>query len=264
MRFNLHMASGFLCHRLHALSRFDLHSPFLYKLYKEILCDNKKYDEYLTAEKIRAAMLQNPGSIIKTDFGTGSEDHGMVQRKVAIRDVVRYSGVNRKTGELLFRMSRHLCPGTILELGTSLGISTAYLALGNPSASVYTIEGCTETAKLASENFANSGLNHIHTVTGNFDDVLPEILKQCGILKMVFIDGNHRKEPTMKYFSLLLQYIADDSVFILDDIHWSKEMEMAWREISQHPSVKVTVDLFSTGLVFFSERLSKQDFILAF
>jgi predicted O-methyltransferase YrrM len=264
MKLNLYMASGVIRHRFHALSRFDLHSPFLYKLYKEILCDDKKYDEYRVAENIRSSMLQNPGSIIKTDLGAGPGGAEGSRRKVAIRNIARYSGVRRKTGELLFRLSRHLAPGTILELGTSLGISTSYLALGNPSASVFTIEGCPETAKLARKNFTNSGLNHIHTVNGNFDEVLPEIMKNTGILKMVFIDGNHRKEPTLKYFSLLLQYIADDTVFILDDIHWSKEMEMAWKEIRRHSSVKVTIDLFSIGLVFFSERLSKQDFILAF
>ena len=152
----------------------------------------------------------------------------------------------------------------MVELGTSLGMSTAYLAKGNPQGRIATIEGCHETAALAGKNFALLGITNVDQVTGPFEKVLPKLLDKLGKVDLFFIDGNHRKEPSLQYFYQCLQHIHNDSVFILDDIHWSGEMEEAWKMISNHPSVTVTIDLFRMGLVFFKEGLSKEDYILHF
>ena len=256
--------SGFLKHSYRSRSRFDLHSPFLYKLYKEVLKDQTIYAEYKRVEHVRFAMLHHPGFIRMTDFGSKSTDIRWSKKVVHTRKVVRDSAVSPRSGQFLFRLARHFKPATILELGTSLGISTAYLAIGNPESRVVTVEGCPETADFARRNFEHLGLKNIRQIVGNFDEVLPGFLSENGKMKMFFIDGNHLKGPTLKYFSQILEYIEDDSVLILDDIHWSKDMESAWKEIRNHPSVKVTVDLFQIGLVFFSDRLSKEDFILRF
>jgi predicted O-methyltransferase YrrM len=149
-------------------------------------------------------------------------------------------------------------------LGTSLGISTIYLAMGLPQGHITTIEGCPRTAELAANNFNILGLTNIDLITGSFEKKLPDLLEHLAKIDLVFIDGNHRKEPVLHYFYQCLQHIHDDSVIIFDDIHWSKEMEEAWKVIREHPSVTITIDLFRMGLVFFKEGLSKEDFILHF
>ena len=261
---NISRFSRFLQHSYRARSRFDLHSPFVYNLYKEILKDKTSFAEFRKVENIRMLMLEHPGFIRMTDLGSKSSDIRWSKKIIRTRKVALHSAVSPRHGQFLFRLARHYKPATILELGTSLGISTCYLAAGNPDSRIITIEGCPETADLARQNFELLGLKNIRQVIGNFDDVLPGLLSETGKMKMFFVDGNHRKGPTLKYFSQILEYIEDDSVLIFDDIHWSKDMEEAWDEIRNHRSVKVTIDLFQMGLVFFSDRLSKEDFILRF
>jgi predicted O-methyltransferase YrrM len=81
---------------------------------------------------------------------------------------------------------------------------------------------------------------------------------------MIFIDGDHRFDPVMRYFNLILKYKRHDTVLIIDDIRWSAEMERAWQEIKMNPAVVITVDLFQMGLVFFREGVFKQDFMVNF
>ena len=155
-------------------------------------------------------------------------------------------------------------PARIIELGTSLGISAAYLAKADPQTEVITIEGSPEIAKLAAENFKTLGIQNIIQRTGDFNQVLPELLndQEAGL---VFIDGNHRYEPTVRYFEWILPHTGDDSILIFDDIHWSPEMEKAWAAISAHPSVTCSIDLFFLGMIFFrSEFREKQEFRVRF
>jgi predicted O-methyltransferase YrrM len=152
----------------------------------------------------------------------------------------------------------------ILELGTSLGLSTAYLAAAAPAAKLYTIEGSPAIAKKAKANLDDLHLD-VHLLSGNFDTVLPLLLADIPPPGLVFIDGNHRLEPTLRYFHLLMQYASRPAILIFDDIHWSAEMEQAWAEIKADPRVGVTIDLFFLGFVFLREEFKvKQDFIIRF
>ena len=170
-----------------------------------------------------------------------------------------------KYGQFLFRLAYHFKPNTILELGTSLGITTSYLAFANQNSKVITIEGCTNISSEAKNCFQSLGLNNIETVVGNFDSVLSSRLKtQDSRFDFVFFDGNHKKKPTLNYFNQCLSHATNDSVFIFDDIHWSDEMEEAWEEIKSHPKVIVTIDLFFLGLVFFRKEQAKENFVLRF
>ena len=82
---------------------------------------------------------------------------------------------------------------------------------------------------------------------------------------MAYVDGNHRYEPTIRYFQLLLSHAHNDTILIFDDIHWSAEMEKAWKEIQQHPSVRCTVDLFYLGFVFLRDEFKvPQHFVVRF
>jgi len=236
----------------------------MYKIYKEIIRNRTPSKELWFIENLRARLRKDPGYIKMSDLGSGGEEIPFCRRLVSIRQVVRKSSISAAYGELLFRFSRMLEPEITLELGTSLGMSTAYLAMGNPSGQVITLEGCEETAEAARKNFQHLGLSNIRQVTGSFDEVLPHLLPGFGKIDLVFIDGNHRKKPVMNYFTQCLQHFHEDSVLIIDDIHWSGEMEEAWKEIRLHPSVTITIDLFRMGLVFFSKALSKENFIIRF
>jgi predicted O-methyltransferase YrrM len=280
----------YLRHRIRARSKYGLHSPFVFTIWSQILNDKSFHEEYRQIEKLRSQLLKDNTLINITDLGagTGQKSSGIqhpasgiqhpasslqhpassIQHPasgpliVPVKDIVRRSCVNPAWGRLLFRMAGYFKPAVTVELGTSLGISTAYLAMGNPHGQVITIEGCPETAALAGNNFGILHLTNIRQETGPFEEILPGLLDKTGKVGLFFIDGNHRKEPSLQYFHQCLQHIRDDSVLILDDIHWSAEMEEAWEEIKQHPSVTLSVDLFRMGLVFFKEGLSREDFIL--
>ncbi len=153
----------------------------------------------------------------------------------------------------------------MIELGTSLGLTTAYFAKAAPDAQIISLEGCPETMRLAEENFSQLGISNVKTVLGNIDLTFPEFLReQNQKLDLVFFDANHRLEPTVRYFHDALPYHDDDTVFVFDDIYWSEEMTAAWEAIKAHPDVTVTVDLFWIGLVFFRKTQAKENFVLRF
>jgi len=209
-------------------------------------------------------LMRDQGYMRRTDLGANPRDFPWQKTILPVRTIAKRFSVSPDYGRLLFRLSRYFHPRLTLELGTSLGISTSYLALGNPEGRIITVEGCPEISNEAQQNFETLGIRNIDQRTGNFDQLLPGILSEFNHFDMIFIDGNHRKDATMNYFHQCLQHIDTGSVLIFDDIHWSGGMEESWLEIKHHPRVKVTIDLFQMGLVFFREELSKEDFILRF
>lgn len=197
------------------------------------------------------------------DFGAGSRVDSHKQRKVSA--IAKAALKPKKFGQLLYRIVKYYQPKTILELGTSLGITTSYLASGNTYAKVITMEGAASVANVARKNFTSLDLKNIELVEGNFDITLPSVIQRKDVIDLAFIDGNHRKEPTLNYFNQLLSKTNEQSILIFDDIHWSEEMEEAWNEIKQHASVTLTIDLFFIGLVFFrKENKVKQHFEVRF
>ncbi|MBS1918241.1 MAG: class I SAM-dependent methyltransferase [Bacteroidetes bacterium] len=239
------------------------HSPFVYDFIINVLNDKKEYDAYSSIESLRDQLKKDNRILEIEDFGAGSVVSKTNQRSVA--EIVRNAAKPKKLAQLLFRIVQYYRPNAMLELGTSLGISSAYLASGNANGKLITIEGSQAIAETAAKNFQLLKLTNIELATGNFDIILPHILQNSFSPDFVFIDGNHRKEPTLNYFHQLLEKRTESSLFIFDDIHWSSEMESAWKEIKNHPSVMLTIDLFFIGLVFFRPEFKvKQDFIIRF
>jgi len=196
-------------------------------------------------------------------MGAGSVTSATKQRTIG--SIALTAAKPRKFGQLLFRMANHYRPNTILELGTSLGITTGYLALGNQEANVITMEGSVAIAEKALENFRDMNLKNVKLVQGNFDDTLSKVLSALGRIDMAFVDGNHRKVPTLDYFRQLIQIMSAESVIVFDDIHWSREMEEAWEQIRQDPRVTLSIDLFFIGFVFFNPSFKvKQHFTIRF
>lgn len=240
-----------------------IHSPFVFDFIKNVLNEKKAYSIFLIIEKLRQELLKNENTIDVVDFGAGSVMLAYNKRK--IKDIARSSLKPRKFSQLLFRIAQNYNPQTIVELGTSLGVTTAYLANANKNNEVFTFEGSKNIAEVAQSNFHKLELQNIELIRGNFDDTLQKKLSLIPSIDLAFIDGNHRKEPTLKYFRQLLKRASEQSIFIFDDIHWSVEMEAAWKEIQQHNAVTLTIDLFFIGIVFFRKDFkTKQHFVIRF
>ena len=239
------------------------HSPFVYDFIRNVLNDKSQFLYYETIEAVRDKLLRDNRVIEVADLGAGSSVIPTKMRKV--KDIAASSPKNKKFAQLLFRIVRYYKPSTVIELGTSLGITSCYLSTGNPYDKVYTIEGSEKIAEIARDSLHSINAFNIDVITGNFDDQLPIILSLVKTTGMVFIDGNHRLEPTLRYFHMLLEKANEKSILIFDDIHWSAEMESAWEQIKQHPQVILTVDLFFIGIVFFNKDIkAKQHFTLRF
>jgi predicted O-methyltransferase YrrM len=197
------------------------------------------------------------------DLGAGSMLTKSNLRRVS--SICRNTSKSRKIALLLHRMVAKYQPATVIELGTSLGISTAYLASGNPKGHVVTMEGSPNIAALASKNFEKLGLANIEIRKGSFDDLLPQQLQGGTNIDFVFIDGNHREEPTLRYFNWLMSAPKSSTILVFDDIHWSPGMEAAWNKIQADPRVRMTIDLFFVGIVLFREEFKvKQDFVIRY
>ena len=238
-----------------------LHSPFVFGLYTTVVRHTGTFKAYAAIEARRRQLLSSSASLSVTDFGAGSRTGAGQRRRVA--DIALTAAKSPPLAQLLFRLVNCFQPVTILELGTSLGLTTAYLATANSRHRVVTFEGCPNVAAVARETFATLRLNNISVVEGNIDHTLSPTLSALGApVDFVFFDGNHRYKPTLRYFELCLAHRTDESVFVFDDIHWSSEMEQAWEAIKVHPEVMMTVDLFHIGLVFFRKNQPKQHFSL--
>jgi len=261
----LYQIFAYLRYWLRSGNAHGLHSPFIYGLYTTVICHNGKFGAFGPIEARRRELRRSTQRIAVTDFGAGSQVAGAGGRERQLGDIARHAAKPPRLAQLLFRLVNHFQPATILELGTSLGLTTAYLAAADSRNQVITFEGCPNTAAVARETFEKLHLGNVQLVTGNLDQTLPATLAQLTKpVDFVFFDGNHRYEPTLRYFEQCLGKAHENSVFVLDDIHWSAEMEQAWEAIKAHPAVTVTVDLFYVGLVFFRKKQPRQDFRLRF
>ena len=239
-----------------------IHSPFVFDFVTRVMNDRGPYPAWAAIEELRGRLLRDDRLVRIEDMGAGSAFAGARMRKIS--DIARRAAKPPRLGQLLFRIAHHYQPATVLELGTSLGLSTAYLATGAPGARVISMEGSGEIIKTAAENLRSVGVD-AELIQGNFDVLLDPLLSRVGPVGLAFVDGNHRYEPTLRYFHSLMAHMSAPAVLIFDDIHWSADMERAWAEIRADLRVYMTIDLFFIGLVFLREEFKvKQDFTIRF
>lgn len=238
-----------------------IHSPFLFDFAIQTLYNKTPLNPEIRKIKFLQNKLKESKEIILIeDFGAGSIK--MREKERRISDIARYSSTSPKYGQLLYKIVRYLHPEVVIELGSCLGLGTMYMASAYENTKIYTIEGSLTLVKKAQKNYESLGFNNIFSVQGNFDDVLPVLLKENGKFDLIFIDGNHRRDSVINYLELCLPYAQHNSVIIFDDIRWSDDMEEAWREICGYEKVRLTLDLFRMGIVFFNDKIMKQDFEL--
>jgi predicted O-methyltransferase YrrM len=257
----INLIISYFRYRLHAVNKYGIHSPFVYDLIVNVLEDHSHYDGYENAELRKKILIRDNRSITHTDFGA---NNNASRATVKISRIAGRECINKMSGRLLYRIVRTFKPNLILELGTSLGISTLYMASAHRDCNVISCEGCPEVSSIAAESFQTLAENNIRLIQGNFDQTLSGVLRDIDSLDLAFIDGNHRKEAVLKYYNQICKKVHENSILVFHDIHWSKEMEEAWKIIREDEMVKVTIDLFHTGLVFFKKELSKQDFIIRY
>ncbi len=237
-------------------NQHGIHSPFVYELVTKCFYDKQFYKEYKIIAKYRSVLKNNKSVISVKDLGAGSKVLHTNSRKIS--DISKKAGITKKRAQLLYRIIKYFQPTSILELGTSLGISTCALSLGNPKANIVTIEGCPETASIAKEQFKFNKLNNITLIINEFENELNTLKNKK--IDLIYVDGNHQKEATINYFHSLLTCTNNDSLIIFDDIHWSKGMTEAWETIIQDPNVTLSIDTFYWGFVFFRKEQKKQHF----
>ncbi len=237
-----------------------VHSPFVFDLVTKCFYDRDAKPEYEILRNYRLELLQNKNSIDITDFGTGSKVFKSNSRPIS--KIAQTAGISEFRAELLFRITRYFQPNSVLEIGTSLGLATAALSLGNPKAKITTLEGCPETARIAKHQFHKFQLHNIQSEVAEFNTFLQNDQLSITNYQLIYFDGNHAKEATLRYFELLLPSVANESVWIFDDIYWSPHMNEAWELIKAHPKVKVTIDTFQWGMVFFRNEQEKEHFTI--
>ncbi|MET0946785.1 MAG: class I SAM-dependent methyltransferase, partial [Flavobacterium sp.] len=209
-----------------------VHSPFVFSLLTKCFYDRRFKPEYNILKNYRKLLLQNKNFIEVTDFGAGSKVFKSNRRQIS--KIAKTAGISPKRAELLFRVTNYFQPATILEIGTSLGLATSALALGNPKAKVITLEGCSQTATIAKNQLNEFDCTNVESIISEFESFLISENLQSTIYNLIYFDGNHSKKATLAYFDLLLPTIDNDSVWIFDDIHWSQKMEEAWEIIKNH------------------------------
>ncbi len=240
-----------------------IHSPFIYDFVVRVLNDKRPNPDIKALEEMRKKLLQDNRMLTITDWGAGSRTHQTNQRRVS--SIAGSSLKPPKYARLLGNMIRYYQPTTILELGTSLGVTTAYMAKASPEARVITLEGSEAIADVAREVFSQTNVANIQLQVGPFDKTLPDVLQQVPQIDFAFLDGNHRMQPTLDYVEMLKPTLQAQSILVIDDIHWSAEMEMAWDRLKADPAVTASVDLFFVGILFYSPDFKvKQHFSIRY
>jgi len=240
-----------------------VHSPFVYSFIKEVLNKQVVDEKFAEIERYRKELLQDKRIVNVWDRGAGSRQS--TENLRSINQIAKVALKPRKYSLLLHKIIAYYQPNEIVEMGTSLGITTCYLAAANANTKVVTMEGAPSIANIAKNTFSKLGYANVEIVEGDFDETLPVYLKSIEKVGVVYVDGNHRYAPTMNYFKQLLEKANDYSILIFDDIHWSEEMEKAWEEIKQDVHVTLTIDLFFIGLVFVRQaQKEKEHFVIRY
>jgi len=253
----------------HSKNEHAVHSPFVFNLITKCFYDKKskpdpsgseQAKQYKVLKNYRKELLQNKNTIQVTDFGAGSKVFKSNTRQ--INKIAQTAGISPKHAELLFRITNYFQPQSILEIGTSLGLATSALALGNPKARIITLEGCPNTANQCQLQLQKFNINTINLVVTEFGGYLSNLKLETLNFELIYFDGNHSKKATLDYFELLIPTIGNETVWIFDDIHWSSDMEEVWEIIKNHPKVTVTIDTFQWGIVFFRREQPKEHFVI--
>lgn len=238
-----------------------IHSPFAYELVSKVLYDRSGKTGLIKMEEIVNDLKKSKDTVKVKEGGSGSLSFNSDERRIS--DLVKRSSVQPKFGRLLFNLVSHYKPENIYELGTSVGVSTLYLALANTLSKVKTVESDKQLCDFANDIFKDNNIKNVQVIKGIFDDVIPDLIKRYPSPDFVFIDGNHNYEATIRYYFIFCERIKK-GLMVFDDIHWSREMNMAWKEIIKDENCQITFDLFFMGIVVVNPDVTPGHYIVRY
>lgn len=264
MGLTIYTSLSYIRYLLNSGNRHSVHSPFVYNLIDRVFRNKLVHSDLRMVDHFRDRIIKNQ-QIIEIEEFSGNNDLSQVKCKPAtLALIVKKSSVSKKYGKLLFNLVKYFKPEVVIEIGTSVGISTLYLSKADVNARILTLEGCKAKSGQASLNFEAMQCSNIERFTGKFHDILPLVIQNAGKLDFAFVDGDHSCDATLANFEALLSISHNDTVFVFDDIHWSRDMNFAWQQIADHERVTVSIDLFRMGIVFLRKELSKQKFVIRY
>lgn len=242
---------------------YGIHSPYVYKLYTEVIEPDKKEKIFDKIEGYRRDLMRCGLSIIRKSIGNSLRG-GYRGEEISLKKIAGAVSVPPHLGRLLYRLCSYYQPRNIVELGACVGISTMYLTTYSQQSTVFTIDGDEAVLGIAQTRFRQYGFSNIQTLAGNFDVQLPRIVNELNSVDMVFIDGDHNERALIGYVNQVMPKINNKSIIIVDDIRWSKGMEKAWKYLCSLPEVSISIDLFRCGILIFEEGIAKQHFLLRY
>lgn len=258
------LSKSYVIYWFKAKTRFKIHSPFVFDLVENVLRDKKRYTGYDMIDRYKRKLSLSKSEIETIDYGKMGAAGEPATYKVKLGKLVRLRSQRKKQARLLYRLTQKFKPETLLEMGTAAGFSASYLKFPVPESKMISLDGCPNLAAVAQNTFNELNVENIEVRTGNFEQTLPDVLREIKALDFVFFDGNHKKEATLNYFSQCMERVTEKSIFVFDDIHWSPGMAVAWEAIKNDPRVTLSIDLFWLGLVFFRKGSPKQDFVIRY
>lgn len=212
-------------------------------------------------EALKTSLLHDSEMLQLIDLGAGSRISKNASRSVS--SITKHASTPSKFSRFLLRLIEKYDCTEVVELGTSLGLNTLYISKAS-KVNITTLEGDPTIAQKAQGHFNEFNRTNIKVVVGNIDKTLQNVINSYQSIDLAYIDANHRYEPTLRYFEALLTKTHERSIIVIDDIHWSKQMAQAWKEIKTHRKVSVSVDIFDAGILFFDPKLEKEDYVLSF
>jgi len=248
---------SYLSHWLLEVDEHSIHSPYFYDLYTKTVAKQNRTD-IPKLQELRATLLDNETDLSIDDLGSGGKKNPHVIKTIA--DIALNSLSPAQVALFYLDLLNHSQSKRVIELGTSLGVTSLYLAQ-KKDAMIYTFEGSHAVANAAITNFEWAEQKNIELIEGNIDSTLHRFLEQTKKVDFALIDANHLYGPTMRYYQQLTKRLTPKSIIIIDDIHRSTEMEKAWQEIKTDVFVYGSVDLYRCGILLFDPTLNKQHFI---
>ncbi len=254
------MAKSYIAYWKEAKTRHGVHSPFVYDLVENVF-RKKRWAAKESIVALRKELKRDGRMIDVNDLGAGSRKMHDASRKV--KDIAKVSGATLDQARRLYLLAEKLEVKNIIELGTNLGVGAVAMASAPSVQKLISIEGDPSLAEIASQNLAKRSLP-AEVIVGSFEEKLSEALTKLDRVDMAYIDGNHQEEATIHYFDEISQHIHPHSVIIVGDIHWSEGMERAWEVIKNNERVRISIDLFDMGLVFFDPGFSNEHFTIKY
>jgi predicted O-methyltransferase YrrM len=238
-------------------NQYGVHPPFLYRFITRCLYAKISKPELQALKSARQPILQSNETITMQDFGAGSQKFSTVERSVS--RVAKKAGMPLHQSKLMQKITDYFNVKSALELGTSVGLGSIAMSCNRPTLNLDTVDACPNTSAIAQQHFQELNLRNISVCNTEFKSFLKH-LPQDKIYDLIYLDGHHEKEGTLAYIKKLKKHIHKDSVVIIDDIYWSADMEGVWQNLCEDKDVKLSLDLYFWGILFFKPELSKQHF----